>query len=68
MFVLGPGHVDGQRLEEPAVASEAEDVIDPVRLAPRHRRLAGEAVKRSDFLDTSKNRWLSCDSADSLRL
>jgi hypothetical protein len=28
MFVLGPGHVDGQRREEPAVASEAEDVID----------------------------------------
>src|SRR5512144_2939564 len=44
MFVLGPGHVDGQRLEEPAVASEAEDVIDPVRLAPRHQRLAGEAA------------------------
>ena len=44
MFVLGPSHGDGERLEQPAVAGEAEDVIDPVRLAPRHQRLAGETA------------------------
>ena len=44
VFVLGPGHGDGKRLDQPAVAGEAEDAIDPVRLAPRHQRLAGETA------------------------
>ena len=40
---LGPVQGRLQAGREPLVARQAEDVIDPVRLAPGHQRLAGEA-------------------------
>ena len=41
VLVLGPGQLDGQFLEQPAVAGQAQDAVDPVALAPCHQRLAG---------------------------
>jgi hypothetical protein len=42
--LLGPGKVDGEFLDQAQVASQAEDEVDPVRLAPNHQRLAREAA------------------------
>src|SRR5919107_538254 len=42
--VLGPGEVDGNPLDQARVARQAEDEVDPARLAPGHERLAGEAA------------------------
>src|SRR5512144_1672740 len=60
MFVLGPGHVDGQRLEEPAVASEAEDVIDPVRLAPAISTSRAKLPSARSTMCTRGQRARSC--------
>ena len=43
VFGLCPGQIDGDLVEEPAVAGQAEEVIDALLLAPGHQLLAGEA-------------------------
>src|SRR5215208_608844 len=40
----GPGHLDGEFLDQAGIAGQAEDEVDAVRLAPGHQRLAGEAA------------------------
>src|SRR3954462_229899 len=42
--LLGPGEVDGEFLDQARVAGQAEDEVDPSRLAPGHQRLTGEAA------------------------
>ena len=41
---LGPGELGGDLGFKPGVAGMAEDVVDPVPLAPGHQRIAGEAA------------------------
>ena len=40
---LCPRQIDGDLVEQPAVAGQAEDIIDALLLAPDHQLLAGEA-------------------------
>ena len=42
-FVCGLDQVDVDLRDEPVVAGEAEDVVDPVVFAPGHQSLAAEA-------------------------
>ena len=42
-LALGQGELGGDLADQARVARQAEDVIDPVGLAPDHQRLAGEA-------------------------
>ena len=42
-LVLGLDQLDGDLVDEPRIAREAQHIIDPVRLAPGHQRLPAEA-------------------------
>ena len=42
--MLGPGQLDLDLLDQPRVAGQAEQVVDPVGLAPGHQRLPREAA------------------------